>query len=74
MDNIRMSYHRSLERVDRVYPAASDAAAMALLDRRRRSSPQRKKSEVTNVPSLQAITKTAPNARHFGDTVKTLFR
>lgn len=32
----------------------------------------KRKSEVTIVPSLQTVENTAPNARKWGDTLKTL--
>ncbi len=51
----------------------SDAAFHAASASRKASQVSRKKSEMPRVPSLQAVTRTAPNTSRF-DGFKTLFR
>ncbi|XP_032779506.2 bestrophin-4 [Daphnia magna] len=64
-----MSCHRSLDRARTFQFTTVDAASMPLTQQ----FSFRKKSDVMIVPSLQAVKRTAPNARYF-DSIKTLFR
>lgn len=68
LGNFSNSPHRT-----RVYSASADAATFALLNHDV-SGRAKKKSEVMILPSLQAVSKTAPNADRFGETLKTLFQ
>lgn len=84
--NEHLNEHRPLNRAKSFEFTTVDAASIPLAhqfsfkktssqgpSRKSSKSSYRKKSEVMIVPSLQAVQRTAPNARYF-DSIKTLFR
>jgi hypothetical protein len=75
--NEPLNEHQPLKRLKTFESTSADAefvlAQTQACSRKTSQISNRKRSELTRVPSLQAVTRTAPNAR-FLDSIKTLFR